>query len=495
MRPIIFPLLRPELMGVLGIGPFTPALHPQGFLDTFTPRWYINPGSGSGANNGKRPADAFNNATTAWADAIAASSAAGGNEFYVLNTSNCSNSSAQTLTFKGTVGNPDRVFSCTFANDPPTQADLTPSGTTGAQFTTTGNSNVNVNGVVEVWGVMFNVGTGANAASFVPAGVNGSYVTLNNCIVNLLSTGQGLVVVCSNGNIDAGVIFTNTPVTFNGNSSTGIFVAGRFTWRYTPNAVQGTQNAIASLITFTTGIVALTLIDEVDFIGGTGIASGKNLLNASSVSGVIQIVNCKINTGVLIPKPTRPSLIIDQIVTDSGATGYKQQRDMLQGTLMADPLRYNNASDGTTPISWQVLTTANANPQNPFECFMIPQWIPTAGVYTGCKIYLTSTNAGLRMSDVWVDFDYLGANYALGSTGTTFGAGTGLGTLSQLPAGTKANPLIPAGIPWAVGSLGSDYELDLPSFTTSAPGLLRCFVKIGKPSILVNVDGAVKVAP
>lgn len=479
-QPILFSLLNTSSFGGVP-APWMSGL-PLGQLDSFTPRWYINPGSGTGANTGKSPADAFNNASTAWADAIAAS--APGDEFYVNSTSNCSNASFQTLGFKGTAALPNRVWSCTFGNNPPTLADLA----FGAQFTTTGSNSITVSGSFYINGVVFNNGTGAGATTFTSTGIEGIY---DNCIINLLSTGNNQIII--GGNTNTRTIFNNTPVLNNGgNIATTIQLFTPFYWRNTPNALQGSA-AYAALITFEPIHGGLCILDNVDFVGSTGLAGGNSLFSSQGDNFCGQVVNCKINSGVLIGRPQGPGSIIDQIVSDNSATGYKQQRDMYQGTLIASTTRYNNASDGTTPISWQVQTTANCNPQSPFECFMIPMWV-AAGTYAASKIFLTSTNAGLKTNDAWVDFDYLGANYALGSWGTTFGAGSALVSLPQFPAGSKPAALTPAGTPWAVGSQGSDYELDIPSFTTSAPGIVRFFVKIGKPSILVNVDGAVTVA-
>lgn len=484
MQPIIFSLKRNSFSAIPT--PFLAGLR-QGFLDPFTPRWYVNPGSGTGANNGLTPADAFNSATTAWADAIAASSP--GDDFYINSASTCSNASTQTLTFKGTAALPNRIFSCTFGNNPPGLTDLA----AGAAFTTTGSSNITIRGYFYAYGLVFNCGTGANAASFVIAD-SLSLQTYDSCALKLLSTGSSATILVGN-NTNSKVIWINTTATFNGGTGSGFNMnVATFIWRNTANAVQGTQSALANLFSIQISANAILLFDNVDFAGSTGIASGKNIIQAVNDPVAIQFINCLFKAGAIpAARPTGPLTIIDQIVSDTGATGYKQQRDMYQGTLTADIARYNNATDGTTPISWQVVTTANDNAQNPFECFQIVQWV-AAGTYANSKIFLTSTNASLKTNDVWVDFAYLGTTYALGSAGTTLGAGTGLGTLPQLPAGSKPGALTPASPAWATGSLGCDYQLAIPSFTTSAPGFVRFTVKVAKPSFTVNIDPAVTVA-
>ena len=125
--------------------------------------WYINPGLGSGTNAGTSWANAFDNTATAWADAISASSA--GDDFYVNSASTCTNTTTQTLTFKGTAASPNRIFSCsTITHNPPLTADLG----AGAAFTSTGAVSINVAGCFYMYGCNINVGSASNSCTFNP---------------------------------------------------------------------------------------------------------------------------------------------------------------------------------------------------------------------------------------------------------------------------------------------------------------------------------------
>lgn len=486
-QPILFALRRWALGGAPS--PFMPGPF-QGALDPILiPRWYIDPSLGTGLNNGSSWPNAFNNPATAWADAIAASSA--GDDFYVNAASNCSNAGSQILTFKGTVGAPNRIFSCTgITNNPPQLADLG----AGAQFTVTGNNLLTVRGYLYAYGIVFNGGSGGAGAIGINLGNTLSEQVYDSCAMKLLSTGASNIGISSNNGLASKITFINTPITINGTTITSVlFNDGIFIWRDTPNAVQGTQNAIANLLIPISGCSGLILCDGVDFAGTTGIGSGKNIVGAHNASYAIQFVDCKTISGVLMGRPTGPQATIDQIVTDSGATNYKQQRDMYQGTLTADTTRYNNASDGVTPISWQVITTANAKPQSPFECFAISKKV-AAGTYAASKIFITSSVPLLKTNDVWVEVKYLGASYALSSPATSFAAGSGSATLSQLPQGSKPGTLQTASPSWATGSLGYDYQLAIPSFTTAVAGEVAFFVKVGRASLTVNIDPNAMVA-
>lgn len=448
--------------------------------------------SGSNASAYTTWATAASSTATGMTDAITASNAANGDDFYMDAAMTISNAAGATWTFKGTAAAPNRVFSCSgITNDAPLTADLG----RGATHTNTGTVAQTITGFVYIWGFNFNIATTGTVNFNLCNNVN-SDITFDDCQINFPGGATaGTVVVSGGAGLSTRVTLINTPVKFTGTTASQINVSDCiFNWKNTPNAIPtGSQAAIANLFTASTSRPCIVICDGVDFVGGVGIASGKNLVGTVSNGSYFRFINCKIAAGVLIVRPTSPQAVIDQINCDSGATNYKQQRDMYQGTLDASTTIYNNATDGATPISWRVITTANAKPQSPFECFEIVQWV-AAGTYAASKIFLTSATASLKTNDVWVEVQYLGANYALGSTATTFGAGSGTATLPQIPAGTTPGTLAAASPAWATGGLGNDYQLAIPSFTTSVAGFVRFVVKIGKASLTVHVDPAVTVA-
>lgn len=435
-------------------------------------------GTGTGAS--------WVNATTTLAAGITASAA--GDDIYIRNTSAETQASAMVLTFKGTATSPNRVFSTTNANTPPTTADLT----AGASVTTTGNNAITMTGYVYIYGVTFNNGTGTTQTNFTMAGT-ASEMVLDTCAIkNLVTTATSNINLL--GDVNSKVVWNNTTVTFNGGTGCTINAnMGPFIWKNTTAAVLGTQTAIANLITPKGQRAGVLICDSVDFKTGTGIASGKNIIAASGAGYAIQLINCLTTTVTQIARPTLSGTVVDQIITDSGATGYKQQRDTYQGTLDASTTVYNNATDSVTPISWRVITTANCFTFSPFECFEIVQWA-AAGTYNSSKVFLTSATAALKTNDVWVDVEYLGSSYALGSPATSFGAGSGTATLPLIPGGTTPGTLAAASPAWGTGGLGNDYQLVIPPFTTSAAGYVRFLVKVGKASLTVHVDPAVTIA-
>ena len=120
---------------------------------------------------------------------------------------------------------------------------------------------------------------------------------------------------------------------------------------------------------------------------------------------------------------TGPNQMVNVIRCDSGATNYRTERYQYQGTLTTETtiVRTGGASDGTTPVSWKIVTTANPEWQMPFEAFPISIWnedtgspitVTVEGVWLGGAVPLTD--------EIWMDVEYLSnASYPIGSFATT----------------------------------------------------------------------------
>ena len=440
--------------------------------------WYVD-----STATGTAAGTSWANATTTLAAAITLSAA--GDDFDVSSAHAESTAGAVTLAFKGTAASPNRVYSCDKTNSPAQASDLL----AGAAITMTGANLLTITGFVYIYGVTFNVGTGTTSAN-METGTAASDVVFDTCAIKNLVT----VATCSfavAGPSSAAASKTrlvNTTVSFNGGTGCNINVTdGILIWDNTPSAaVGGTQTAIANLFLAS----AKGSVVRCDGLDLTAIASGKNLVAAQVAPGIYQFINCRLTSGVTVATPTGSGVVIDLINCDSGATGYKQSRYTYQGTLSAETTIVNNATDGTTPISWKVVTTANSKRQTPFECFEIAQWVDTTGVSKtatiSCVTDLAVDATALTNADIWVEAQVLdNASYPLSSLYTSAPA-TLLTAGSTLASGTWAT---------TTGMTTPDARKMTVTFTNQIAGLVRFTVKVARASLTtLRVDPDVVIA-
>jgi len=74
-------------------------------------------------------------------------------------------------------------------------------------------------------------------------------------------------------------------------------------------------------------------------------------------------------------------------------------------------VRTGGASDGTTPISWKIVTTASATWTFPFSSLPISLWNATTGANRTVTVYGVANSATVpNNDDIWIECSYLGSS-------------------------------------------------------------------------------------
>lgn len=374
------------------------------------------------------------------ANALASTWGAAGDTFYIGDNHAETQSTAMTVTFPGTAASPNNAY-CVLATGtvPPVSADLRATAT----ITTTGASNMTVAGPgYYVYGVAFNCGTGANSAALTMSFTQ-TNVVLDTCSLNNLATSAptaGIVFGGAGSGVQCKAELRNTPMRFATAGSGCSIRATDFKWLNTPSAIHASGVPTTLFVNGSAllGSVSLEGVDLSNMAGGTLVS------NAMGCAKRFYLKDCKLNASTTIVgtpnHPGGPEVYI--LRSDSAGTNYRNEKYQYAGTQTVETVlvRTSGATDGVTPLSFKLVTTANAKWAFPFEALRVSIWNPTTSANVTATlegIYPNATSLP-NNDDIWFDAEYLGSSSTpLGS----FKSGTkadGLATGSALTASTVA---------------------------------------------------------
>ena len=315
--------------------------------------------------------------------------------------------------------------------------------TAGAAVNVTGAFNLSIGGTTNksayYFGITFNDGSGTSSAANLTYGcIYGSAVTVfDTCAFNQLSTNSASQN-SPNGARKECVILRNCTITFGAagqslgsvnSSNSGTIIGG---------SIAATGTVPTNLVNVAATKAGEYLFRDVDI---SALNSGSFFLVGTSgvwTAGNIAFQNCKLGAnvgmvnGTMVP-PSRMSVHN----CDSGSKNYRFFEQDYFGSITQETtiVRTGGATDGVTPISWNITPLATAKFGQPFvtEYFPIAQYNSlTAGSHTA-TIYLTS-DAVLTNANFWLELEnFATAGYPIGTLTTSRVAdalttGTGLTT-------------------------------------------------------------------
>lgn len=312
-------------------------------------------------------------------------------------------------------------------NIPPQAADVT----TGASVTTTSANSMTIGSAVDIWGIAFSCGSGANIATLSLGTAANSNVRLHNCSLTLPGTSTEALSLASTTGF---VALRNTNFSVSGNTSSGITSNGPWTWRESSWTSTGTLTNIIN------GGAAhgATLCEDIDLSGVTV----TNIVNNGG-SGRHVFSRCKMPasyTGQTTANPVPGFPTLDLINCDSGGNTYKHERWSPVGTQQTETtaIHTNGASDGTTGYSWK-LSGFEGFWSCPFESMPAVIWNTTTGTNVTATLEACVNLSALpNNDDIWLECEYFGTSGSTNGSRVTQGKANPVAAGSALPASTVA---------------------------------------------------------
>ena len=407
--------------------------------------------------------------------AKAAANDAAGDNIYVAHDHSETTASAMVLAFAGTLANPVKVI-CTNSS--------TGAISTGAFVATSGTNTLSLTGGCYVYGIWFKSGSGTGSVDLRLNNAGNSPQTFESCTFETGSTGNNTNRIVFNqnntfGNIYATVI--NCGFKFN-HTSQGINCwFGIFTGCY---IVSGSANVT---YLFNSAYTALAYFKCIGFDLSNLSPTVGILSNASSTHGLVQLLNCKMPSGW---SGSVNSSTIARTFTaalyncDSGATNYRLWIETYAGSIKSETtlVKTGGATDGTTPISWKLASTANANEYvAPLITDDMAIWIDTTGASKTITVdILHDSVTALTDAEVWLEIDYLGSSAAPLGTPAADKRATVLTTPTNQATSTAT---------WTTTGMTNPNKQKLEvAFTPNMKGFVYARVNLAKASYTIYVD-------
>jgi hypothetical protein len=398
---------------------------------------------------------------------------AAGDTQYVADTHAETQAAAMTIAAANT---PNQTYCVDHTVATPTAASLK----TTATVTTTGANALIVNGNGYFYGITFSAGTGAVSQGIQLQSISAGYLVLDTC--TLITGGTVSIGINVGSGGTTGIVeLVNTSAQFSISSSRLNIVAGTLRWRNSTALTGASVRPGAIFATGSgTGVIELT---AVDFTGYTG-----TLFFAQTGGHRVQIKNCKFDPATTpVATPTvAANWMVDILQSDSGTKYYRHERWRTQGVQIVNTtnIKQGGASDGITPLAWQLDPLSLVTWYLPFESIPIMIWNIRTGVTvnaTVCILYDAHLTPSLTNQDVWIEVEYMG------TSGSPLGAFVNSGLPNYLATPTALTT--DSTSIWNTTGLTTPTLCTLTaSFTPQNVGFIKTVVKCSNAAATIYVD-------
>lgn len=448
---------------------------------------YVRSTDGNNSDNGSTWALA----KATLAGAFTAASA--GDTIYVSDNHAETQASTMTLTSPGTAASPIYVICVDDSAEPPTTLATT------ATVTTTGAFAINIaTGFCYWYGITFRGSTSGTAGCInIALSATTAYAHIfKNC-----SLGAGAGVTSSSwinlGSFSSGadsqlIIFDNTTMYAVSTNNTITTYGGRIIWKNTPSAIIGTAVPTTLFVPYSEGQVNKIVLRGIDL---NALSSGKTLINVGKENCLtITLINCKLGSSVSLITGTHPSPggpITKLINCDSGDTNYFKYYNDYAGTVLQETtiVRTGGASNGTTAVSMEMVSSANAKKFYPLtlsnENFGgdLVIWNETVGSSITLTVHIITDNVTLTDQECWLEVEYLGT-----SASTLSSFSNDADSITDLLLGGSASNQTTSSETWTTTGLTTPVKQQLSvTITPAEKGPIYCKVHLAKASTTVYV--------
>lgn len=361
--------------------------------------WYVRSTDGSDGSDGL----SWANAKATLAAAATASSA--GDTIYISSSHTETQASAITITFPGTFASPNYVLCVNDSAEPPTAV------ATGAQVrTNASNAHIYINGCAYIYGVRFQTRVaGSGTGNIIVANSSNQWATYENCTFDIgyintirLSTQVSSTVTLKG----CSFVFGNTDAGFDSGATANAYIDG--------GSLSG--SAIAKVLKSNSAGGGCITFSGVDLS-----AAASSVVLSAANWGPVVFRNCKLpaSWSGSISTGTTVNRRVEMHNCDAGDTNYRIGFQDHFGTMISETtlVRTGGSSDGTTALSWKVVSDTTATFNRPFITPEIVQWNETTGSSVTATVEILRDSAtNLTDAEVWLEVMYLGTSgYPLGT--------------------------------------------------------------------------------
>lgn len=439
---------------------------------------YVRSTDGSDASDGLTWA----NAEATFAGAAAADAA--GDVIWVSQVHAESTAAAVSWDWAGSAASPTRIICGNDAAEPPTALATT------ATVTTTGDNGITAAASGDwlyVYGISFIAGSGGTGtASILLGSSTASQLTYESCVFNLASTGTSSVINTSSGTVPSlSMDLVDCDFQFSATAQSLSTTAGKL------HIKGGSILSDAAITTFSVINASCDmLIEGFDF---TNAASTLEITSGTSGNCRVIVRDCKMPaswSGSINSGTPGPGSVFELFNCDDGDTNYIYQRKTQWGTIDTETtiVRTGGASDGTTTISWKMVTNANAEwTHQTLDSPEMVRWNETTGsAITVTVEFVHDSLTNMQDDEIWLEVQYLGTS------------GTPLSLFVDDAAAdyiTTAADQTDSSETWTTTGLTNPNTQKLSvSFTPQEKGFIHAVVRVAVASKTVYVDPELTVS-